>query len=260
VEVYVSLLLIGLISGFAAGLFGIGGGVILVPAFSYFFSLKGVPKEIGFKLSVATSLSVIAVSTLFTSGFHILKGKVSVGEILRLMPFILLGISTGVLISHAVSGELLKKFFGLFLILLSLKILSGKGSGLKLPIKEKLLAPLISLTSAFFSALLGIGGGVVVNTLMFSLSQRDVREVVALASVLSFVNAVFGTVLYSIVPAQKVLNYQVGYVYIPAALLVSIGGIAGSRLGLKFLHSTEQKALKKLFGLLLIVLGIKMLL
>jgi uncharacterized membrane protein YfcA len=259
VEVYLILFLVGIVSGFAAGLFGIGGGVILVPIFNYFFSLKGVSEEIGFKLSVATSLSVITVSTLFTSGLHIFKGKVEFGRVLRILPYIFSGILLGVLFSHLVSGSFLKRFFGVFLLLLSFKILAEKKGVLRFNLKESVLFPFTSLLSAFLSALLGIGGGVVVNTLMFSFSEMEVKTVVAFASVLSFINAFLGTLLYLLVPAERVLSYQVGYIYLPAALFVSIGGLIGSRLGVNILHTVEQKLLKRLFGVLLFLIGLRML-
>ena len=259
-EVYLLLFIAGVVAGFAAGLFGIGGGVILVPMFSYFFtSYLRVPEEVGFKISVATSLAVITVSTLFTSGLHVVSGKVDLKELLKLLPWILAGILFGVLFSHFVSGHVLKKIFGLFLLLLSIKLITDKGGAPKFSFKENVLLPAVLLLSAFSSALLGIGGGVVVNTLLFSLSQIETRRVVALASVISFINAFLGTLLYMLVPAHKVLSWQLGYIYIPAAFFVALGGILGSRLGVKILHRINQHLLRKLFGLLLVLIGLKML-
>ena len=258
-EVYILLFTAGIVAGFAAGLFGIGGGVILVPLFNYFFtSYLGVPEEIGFKISVATSLAVITVSTLFTSGLHVVSGKVDIRELLKLLPWIFAGILFGVLFSHFVSGHVLKKIFGLFLLLLSVKLITDRGGAPKFSFKENVLLPAVLLLSAFSSALLGIGGGVVVNTLLFSLSQIETKRVVALASVISFINAFLGTILYMVVPAHRVLSWQVGYIYIPAALFVALGGIIGSRFGVKLLHMMNQHLLRKLFGLLLVLIGLKM--
>lgn len=260
-EVYVLLFIAGLIAGFSAGLFGIGGGVILVPMFNYFFSgYLGVPEEVGFKISVATSLAVITVSTLFTSGVHVLSGKVDLRELLKLLPWIFVGILSGVLFSHFVSGYVLKKIFGLFLLLLSIKLITDKGGAPSISLSEELLIPLVLLLSAFASALLGIGGGVVVNTFLFSLSQIETKRVVVLASVVSFINAFLGTLLYMITPAHKVLSWQLGYIYVPAAVFVALGGILGSRFGVKLLHRMNQHLLKRLFGVLLIVIGVKMVL
>ena len=258
-EVYLLLFIAGVVAGFAAGLFGIGGGVILVPMFNYFFSYLGVPEELGFKISVATSLAVITVSTLFTSGVHVLSGKVDLKELLKLLPWILVGILLGVLFSHFVSGHFLKKIFGLFLLLLSFKLITDRSGAPKFSFKENVLLPAVLFLSAFSSALLGIGGGVVVNTLLFSLSQIETKRVVALASTISFINAFLGTILYMFVPAHKVLSWQLGYVYIPAAFFVALGGIIGSRLGLKLLHRINQHLLRRIFGFLLILIGLKML-
>ncbi len=259
-EVYLLLLLSGLVAGFLAGLFGIGGGVVLVPIFNFFFSsCMGIPEEMAFKVSIATSLAVITVSTLFTTGVHFFSGKFELRELPYFLPFIVTGIAAGVSISHFLSGHFLKKLFGFFLLLLSVKQLTGKGGAPSISVKEKILLPAVLFSSALSSALLGIGGGVVVNTLLFSLSEIETKRVVALASVVSFINALLGTFFYMLFPAEKVLNWQVGYIYLPAALLVSAGGIAGSRLGIKLLHRINQYALKKLFGLLLLVIGFRML-
>ncbi len=259
-EVYLLLFLAGVIAGFAAGLFGIGGGVILVPMFSYFFtSYLGISEELGFKISVATSLAVIMVSTLFTSGLHIISGKVDVRELLKLLPWILVGILFGVLFSHFVSGHVLKKIFGLFLLLLSVKLITDRGGVPKFSFRENVLLPAVLLLSAFSSALLGIGGGVVVNTLLFSLSRVETKRIVALASVISFVNAFLGTLLYMFVPAHRILNWQLGYIYIPAAVFVALGGVLGSRFGVKLLHKINQHLLRRLFGILLVLIGLKML-
>ena len=142
---------------------------------------------------------------------------------------------------------------------MSIKLIADKGGAPKFSFKENVLLPAVLLLSAFSSALLGIGGGVVVNTLLFSLSQIETRRVVALASVISFVNAFLGTLLYMFVPAHKVLSWQLGYIYIPAAFFVALGGILGSRLGVKILHRINQHLLRKLFGLLLVLIGLKML-
>ena len=258
-EVYLLLLLSGLVAGFLAGLFGIGGGVILVPIFNYFFSsYMGVPEEIAFKISIATSLAVITVSTLFTSGTHFFSGKFELRELPKFLPFIAAGIVVGVFVSHFLSGHFLKKLFGFFLLLLGVKQLTRRGGAPSVSIKERILLPVVLFSSALSSALLGIGGGVVVNTLLFSLSEIETKRVVALASVVSFINAFLGTLFYMLFPARKVLSWQLGYIYLPAAVLVSVGGLIGSRIGVGLLHSLNRHVLKRMFGLLLLLIGLRM--
>jgi uncharacterized membrane protein YfcA len=255
----VSLLLAGLVAGFAAGLFGIGGGVILVPVFWLLFKSFGVGGELSVKLSVATSLSVIAFTTLFTSASHLLRGALTFRETLKLFLFSAPGVALGVGLAKVLPANLLKKLFGLLLVLLGLRNASGaplKKGGFK---RGEELIPLSVFISGFFSSLFGIGGGVVVNSILFSFSSIPVERVVAVASLSSFLNALFGTLLYMLLPAQKVLSYQVGFVYLPATLLVSAGSIAGSRLGLKVLRRVSQSHLKRAFSLFMILIGLKVL-
>ena len=251
------LLLCGLVAGFAAGLFGIGGGVILVPAFWFLFSSFGVPEEVAVKLSVATSLSVIAITTLFTSGIHLLKGSLRPRELLSLLLYALPGVGLGVWVASKISGIFLKKLFGALLVLLGVRSLTGSRPKVKRESSSPLLIPVTVFISGFFSSLFGIGGGVVVNASLFNFSSLPAERIVALASFISFINAVAGSLFYLFVPAQKVLNYQVGYVYLPGALLVSVGSLVGSRLGIYALRRLNRRYLKRAFGALMVVLGVK---
>ncbi|WP_457677763.1 sulfite exporter TauE/SafE family protein [Thermovibrio sp.] len=255
------LVVAGLFSGFVAGLFGIGGGVILVPVFWFLFSSFGVNGDLVIKLSVATSLSVIALTTLFTSASHLLRGVLGPREVLRLLFFSVPGVALGVWLAKILPAKLLKKLFGLLLVILGIRSLKGSHPKTKEGKKrgEKILYPTV-FASGLFSSLFGIGGGVVINSILFNFSSLPVEKVVAVASLSSFLNAVFGTIFYMFVSAPKVLHYQVGFVYLPATLFVSIGSVVGGKLGLVLLRRLSQSHLKRAFGVLLILIGLKALL
>ena len=256
------LLACGLGAGFVAGLFGIGGGVVLVPAFWLLFKSMGVEEELSFKLSVATSLGVIALTTLFTSGSHLLRGSLKKNEALKLLIWVVPGVAVGVFLASFLPGSALKRLFGLLLIFLGMKNLTSKGNTRreKRLGAEGFLIPVTSFLSGLLSALLGIGGGVVVNSSLFTFSSLPVEKVVAYASVISFLNASLGALLYLLLPAKKLLSGQVGFIYVPGALLVSASSVAGSRLGLRALRLISQSHLKKSFAVFMIILGIKVLL
>jgi uncharacterized membrane protein YfcA len=257
-ELLFLLFLSGLFSGFLAGLLGIGGGIILVPMFWFLFPYLGVPEDLVLKLSIGTSLAVITVVTFFTSGFHILKGKLKKEELFRLIGWIVPGIVLGVFSSHLLPAHILKRLFAIVLLTVGVKILKGIGS-VKVRFSEKILIPVATTLSAFLSSLLGIGGGIVINSLLFSLSKIKADKIVALASVVSFFNALFGSLMYMGFPSVEFLSWQVGYVYFPAVILVSFGAIPGSRIGLLLLSKLSQRLLKKVFAVLLIVIAIKIL-
>ncbi|ADU96070.1 sulfite exporter TauE/SafE family protein [Thermovibrio ammonificans] len=258
--IYGVLFTVGIAAGFVAGLFGIGGGVILVPLFWFFFQKIGVPQELSFKLAVATSLSVIAVSTLFSTVSHILKGSYPLKEAAKLLIFSLPGVLAGVLLAHYLPVKALKNIFGIFLVITGVKLLlSGRGSR-KLRVKERVIVPLTVVLSGFLSSLLGIGGGVVVNSILFSVEGIKVERTVAIASAASFLNALLGAALYLMVPAEKVLCCQVGLVYVPGAVLVACGSLIGVKLGLRVLRGLNQHHLKKLFAVMLLVIAAKILL
>ncbi|WP_456456428.1 sulfite exporter TauE/SafE family protein [Thermovibrio sp.] len=252
------LLACGLFAGFLAGLFGIGGGVVLVPAFLFLFRSFGVSDEFSIKLAVATSLSVITITTFFTSGTHLLRGTLKREELLKLFAFSVPGVFVGALIAKVISGALLKKLFALLLLSVGIKNLLGKGEKKSTRRGSPLILYATLFTAGLFSSLFGIGGGVVINSVLFNFSFLPFEKVVGIASTSSFLNALIGTVIYSLVPAKKVLKYQLGFIYVPGALLVSAGSIVGSRLGLKLLRKISQSHLKKAFAVIIILLGIKM--
>ena len=256
-EILFLLFISGLFSGFLAGLLGIGGGIILVPMFWFLFSYFKVPEELTLKLSIGTSLAVITVITFFTSGFHIFRGKLKKEE-LKIIIWIVPGIVLGVFSSHLLPAHILKKLFAVVLLVVGIRNLRGVGS-IRIKISERALIPLAATLSAFLSSLLGIGGGIVINSLLFSLSKIKADKVVALASVVSFFNATLGSLMYMIFPSVKILNWQVGYIYFPAVIFVSLGSIPGSRAGLLLLHRLSHQLLKKLFAILLIVVAFKIL-
>ena len=257
-EILFLLFVSGLFSGFLAGLLGIGGGIILVPMFWFLFSYLKVPGELTLKLSIGTSLAVITVVTLFTSGFHIFKGKLKKEELLKIIIWIVPGIVLGVFSSHLLPAHILKKLFAVVLLVVGIRTLRGVGS-VRVKISERVLTPVAATLSAFLSSLLGIGGGIIINSLLFSLSKIEADKVVALASVVSFFNATLGSLMYMVFPSVEVLNWQVGYVYFPAVIFVSLGSIPGSRAGLSLLHRLSHQLLKKLFAILLIVVAFKIL-
>jgi uncharacterized membrane protein YfcA len=257
-ELLFLLFVSGLFSGFLAGLLGIGGGIILVPMFWFLFSYLKIPEELTLKLSIGTSLAVIAVITLFTSGFHILKGKLRKEELLEIIIWIVPGIVLGVLSSHLLPSHILKKLFAGVLLVVGIRTLKGVGR-VEVKLSERILAPVAVILSAFLSSLLGIGGGIVINSFLFSLSKIRADKVVAMASVVSFFNATLGSLMYMVFPSVEVFNWQVGYVYFPAVVFVSLGSIPGSRVGLLLLHRLSHKLLKKIFAILLIIVAIKIL-
>jgi uncharacterized membrane protein YfcA len=252
------LFVAGLFSGLLAGLLGIGGGIILVPMFWFLFSYLKVPGEVSLKLSIGTSLGVITVITLFTSGFHIFKGKLKKEELLKIIIWVVPGIALGAFSSHLLPAHILKKLFGAVLLVVGIRTLKGTGR-VKVELSGKVLIPVAVTLSAFLSSLLGIGGGIVINSLLFSLSRIRADKVVALASIVSFFNATLGSLMYVALPSVKVLHWQTGYIYFPAVIFVSLGAIPGSRIGLSLLHKINHQFLKKLFAILLIVVAIKIL-
>ena len=248
----------GLVAGLTAGLFGIGGGVVLVPFLRWFLPTTGMGEEAVVRTSVGTSLGAIAITTFFTSGFHLAEGRLNRKELLNLTVWVLLGVLTGALITSTLPAKVLRKLFAVFLLFAGTRLLLNKSK--KVKVSSKAIIPASAYLSALSSASLGVGGGIVVNSLLFNFTDKGVAESVAVSSAVSFMNALAGACIYCTVPVGASLPWQVGGVYAPAALLMALGALPGSRLGLYLLHHFQATKLKKVFGVFLLCIAVKVLL
>jgi len=119
------LLAVGLGAGVTSGLFGIGGGLVIVPALTYLFEAQGFPREAGIRLALGTSLATILFTSLSSARAHHRNGFVDWSLVKRISPGILVGTYLGGVVAARVDGTVLKGVFTVFLVLVALQILSG---------------------------------------------------------------------------------------------------------------------------------------
>ncbi|MCP1330446.1 sulfite exporter TauE/SafE family protein, partial [Halomonas sp. R1t4] len=154
-----SYLALGAVAGTMAGLFGVGGGIIIVPVLVFAFGLQGISPEITMHLAVGTSLATIVITGASSALGHFRKGSVHRAWLMALLPGLMLGAIAGVFIADNLSGTVLGTLFGVFVLLLATKMVIG------LTPKPGTIAPgKVAMTIAggvvgAISALFGIGGG-----------------------------------------------------------------------------------------------------
>ncbi len=252
--------LTGIFAGLIGGMLGLGGGVIIVPVLHFLFIQQGFSPSILMHLAVTTSLATIIVTSLSATYTHHRKGAVLWSVVYHFAPGILLGAGLGAVLADSLSSNVLQIVFGVFEILVAIQI----GFELKPKAKNGLpkTAGLVSsgVGIGLFSTILGIGGGSL--TVPFLLwCNVNIRNAVAVSSACGFPIAVAGTTALIIagwnnsdVPASSI-----SYLYWPAALVIITMTIFFAPIGARLAHYLSVLMLKRIFAVLLVIVGIRML-
>lgn len=250
-------LLIGSVAGLFAGLFGVGGGVVIVPVLIFTFREQGFSELILTHLAVGTSLATIIVTSLSSVYQHHRSGAVQ----WRLFVLLAIGICVGVVLGakavQLMSGTVLQLAFGAFLVLIALQMTLGlqpRASGSTLG-KPLLLGS--GGVIGFFSAMFGIGGGSL--TVPF-LSWRSISMQKAVAT-----SAACGLPIAIVGAGANIVNGwgnpalpegSSGFVYWPAFAGIVITSTIVANWSARLAHRVPQQLLKRLFGVLLLMVGL----
>lgn len=255
------LLIIGAFAGVLAGLLGVGGGIVLVPAFFYAFSALGYDSPQLMQMCLGTSLATIIVTSVRSGLAHHKKGAVDVDILKSWAPGIVIGAVIGVSVATALRSGALQAIFGLLAIIVGAYMTFGKASwrlGPAMPtgIMRVILSPLLG----FLSVLMGIGGGSFGVPVM-SLYGVPIHRAVATAAgfgVIIAVPSVIGFLLadMSAVPTPP---FTIGAVNFVAFGLVIAMTLITAPWGAALAHRMDPKPLKKVFGVFLILVALNML-
>lgn len=257
----VMLVVIGGFAGVLAGLLGVGGGIILVPAFFYAFQSLGYDGPQLMQVCLATSLATIIVTSVRSVLSHNKKGAVD-WEILKTWAVgIAIGAVIGVLVASSLRSVTLQAIFGCLGIVIGLYMGFGRAEwrlGQAMPggVRRAILSPVVG----FLSVLMGIGGGSFGVPLM-SLHNVPIHRAVATAAgfgVLIAVPSVAGFLLVDIDPASRP-PYTLGAVNGPAFLLIIAMTLMTAPLGVKLAHAMDPKPLKRVFAVFLTLVALNML-
>ncbi|MDF1856088.1 sulfite exporter TauE/SafE family protein [Pseudooceanicola sp.] len=261
VTMFALLLVIGAFAGVLAGLLGVGGGIVLVPAFFYAFTTLGYGGPNLMQICLATSLATIVVTSLRSLHSHNRKGAVDWDILKTWAPGIVIGAVLGMLVAASVRSLALQILFGVLGIVVGLYLAFGKpewrlAESMPTGVKRALLSPLLG----FMSVLMGIGGGSFGVPLM-TLYARPIHRAVATASgfgVLIAVPSVTGFLFYTPV-GQTVPPYSLGAVNLPAFFVVIAMTLITTPLGVKLAHATDPKPLRRIFAAFLFLVALNML-
>jgi uncharacterized protein len=253
------LLAIGAFAGVIAGLLGVGGGIILVPAFYYAFSGLGYEGPDLMQVCLATSLATIIVTSVRSVLAHNKKGAVDWAILKSWAPGIVVGAILGVLVVAQLRTPVLQAIFGSLALVVAFYLGFGRPEwrvGPEMPRGpvRAVLSPLMG----FLSVLMGIGGGSFGVPVM-SLYGVPIHRAVATAAGFGVLIAVPSVAGFLLTPVTGAPPYTVGAVNLPAFLLIIAMTLITAPIGVKLAHSMDPKPLRRIFAGFLAVVALNML-
>ena len=257
---FVLYLCLGALAGLMAGLFGVGGGMVIVPVLVFSFTLQGFAPEVLTHLAVGTSLATIVFTSINSVLAHQRKGAVRWPLVTWMTLGIVVGAVLGSLTADAIKGPMLQKIIGVFAIMMAVQMafeLMPRASG-DVPGKPGL--SIAGVVIGWASAIFGIGGGSL--TVPF-LSWRSVpmQQAVATSAACGLPIAIAGARSFMVVGwgNAQLPEWSFGYVYLPAMVGIAVTSMYFARHGANLAHRLSPKVLKRLFALLLLCVGINFL-
>ncbi|MEO1642929.1 MAG: sulfite exporter TauE/SafE family protein [Pseudomonadota bacterium] len=250
----------GLFSGLVAGLFGIGGGAVIVPVLFFLFSGLGYD-ETAQHVAVATSLATIILTSARSVMAHHKRGAVDWGVLKTWSPWIVLGAALGTIVAGQLDGQVLTLLFGLIAFVLAAQLFFGR-PGWRLAENVPGGAVRAGLGSGMgaLSALMGIGGGTFGVTLL-TVCGRTMH--VAVATGAGFGIAIGApaalTALFTGQGVEGLPPFSVGYVNVAAFALISVFTVLMAPVGANLAHALDAAKLKKAFAILLAFVAVRML-
>jgi uncharacterized membrane protein YfcA len=255
------LALLGMATGFLAGLLGIGGGMLMVPILTMVFDHEGVPAGASVKMAIATSMATIMFTSLSSVRAHHLKGAVRWPVVGGMAPGILIGgLVGGAGVFALIKGQALALAFAAFVGYSATQMLRGRK-----PAAHRQMPGWVGQSAAgsgigLVSGLVGAGGGFLSVPFM-TWCNVPIHQAIATSAALGFPIALANTIGYviggwSMTPA---LPGAVGYLYLPALVLIAGASITMAPLGARVAHAMDVAQLKRIFAGLLYALAAYML-
>lgn len=248
----------GALTGLLAGLFGIGGGAVIVPVLYEAFRVLGVDESVRMQLCVGTSLAIIVPTSIRSALAHRQRGALRLDAVRRWTLPILAGVAAGALLAAWGSERLFKAAFVLFSVLIATKFLLGERGwrlGDNLPGRAAMAS--YGLIIGFYSAVMGVGGGSV-STLILTLYGTPIHTaigtgaavgvVISLAGTLGFMAA--GWQFQALMPA-----FSIGYVSLLGMALMAPLSVLTAPWGARIAHALNKRQLEVALGLFLLAVA-----
>ena len=248
------------VAGFMAGLLGVGGGIIIVPALYYAFTVLDFELVTRMHLAVGTSLAIIIPTSIISTKTHMEYDAVDFKMVKSFGLFILIGVVLGTFLAVNLKTPTLVLFFSIFAFMVGLFFIFLRE---KLVENPKTISDIIKNISGivigFISIPIGIGGGSLMVPFMRTFGY-DIRKSIGTAAAVGFLIAISGTI--TMIIGGKIINnintpFSVGYinllgfaVFVPVTMIMA-------RLGAKAVYKINKKLLSKIFGIFLLIVSVR---
>lgn len=253
-------LAVGSVAGLLAGLLGVGGGLVIVPALVWVFHGNGIAPSVVVHLAVGTSLATIIVTSISSIQAHHRRGAVRWELVAQLTPGIVLGAWLGAALADALPTLWLQRVFAGFVIMVGLQMLLGAHAEARRQLSGKPGMFLVGGVIGMVSAVVGIGGGSLTVPFL-NWCGVHMRNAVATSAACGLPIAVAGAIGFVVAGWGDIALPEgtTGFVYWPAFVGISIASFLLAPLGARLAHSLPLPILRRVFAALLLAVGSKML-
>ena len=248
------------VAGFMAGLLGVGGGIIMVPALYYAFTVLDFDIVTRMHLSVGTSLAIIIPTSIISTKTHMEYDAVDFKMVKSFGIFILIGVIAGTFLAVNLKTPTLVLFFAIFAFMVGLFFIFLREKLVDNPKKiSDFIKNISGILIGFISVPLGIGGGSLMVPFMRTFGY-DIRKSIGTAAAVGFLIAVTGTI--TMITGGKIIDnvntpFSVGYINLLGFIVFVPVTMVMARLGAKAVYKINKKLLSKIFGLFLILVSIR---
>lgn len=258
-QVFGICLILGVIIGFMAGLLGIGGGIIAVPALLHILPFVGVAHDFLPHVAIATSLAAIILTGLSSTRSHHKRDNIPWHLFKPMFPGFVLGSLCSGFISEKISADVLQQSFAIFVILMAIQMAFPYRGKVQRQLPSNVMLFLVAVVVAIISALMGIGGSVLLVPFL-TFCGLQMRYAIGFSAASGLLIASFGSVGYVLAGwnVHGLPQFTLGYIYIPALLGIVGSSMLIAPIGAKRASTWPTGVLKKLFALLLVIIGVKL--
>jgi uncharacterized membrane protein YfcA len=259
IELIVALVLSGALTGVLAGLFGVGGGAVIIPVLYEAYAILGLSEDVRMHVCVGTAMAIIVPTAIRSFMAHHKRGSVDMAVVKSWLIPMPIGVAAAAILAASISGRALSGVFATIVALVAVRLLFGRESwrlGEDLPGNP--LRAVIGVVIGFLSTLMGVGGGIMVNTVM-TLYGRKMIQAVGTSSAIGLVISIPAVIGYVWAGwgVAGLPPLSIGYVnLLGMAILVPVSVFAAPY-GVRIAHSLSQRTLEMAFGSFLGLVAIR---
>jgi uncharacterized protein len=254
------MLMSAVVVGFMAGFFGIGGGLIIVPVLFYAFSFVGIEKSLVMHMAIGTSFLIIIPNSIISTMTHMKFKAVDFNLVKTFGIFVIIGVIIGTIFAVNLKTSSLILFFSIMTMIFAIYFLTEKEKIKLKPKKINLIYRIIlGFLSGFFSAPMGIGGGVY-NTPIFKMFGYTINIAIGTSAAIGFLISLVGAIGFASSGRYFNINapLSLGFLNIPAFIIFVPITAFMAKIGAESVHKYNKRLIGKMFGIYLFIISCRL--